>query len=210
MPPLSKKGSKISSLVSLKTFDGGGSVEPVRRQTSSQNSINSASTISGGTTRTAASFAILMYFSARGACFGVIVITGAAVADEVVGMATAVASALIAGIDIEIISPCSGSGPLASSARPGLDQTSTRLIESDFRYAAGFSGSNTLPSKKVSLPREVEAGISDAATPISLAASRHMSSRLTLAISALVSKPASYLPQRMSSVRNQRSWLWNG
>jgi len=49
-----------------------------------------------------------MYFSARGACFGVIVTTGAAVFGEVlevVGMATAVASALIAGIDIEIVSP---------------------------------------------------------------------------------------------------------
>src|SRR5215216_8048549 len=123
MPPLSKNGSRISSLVSLKTFDGGGSVEPVRRQTSSQNSINNASTTSGGTTRTAVSLAILMYFSARGACFGVIVTTGAAVFGDTVGIATVVASALIAGIDIEIISPCSMSGPRASGARPGLDQT---------------------------------------------------------------------------------------
>ena len=82
MPPRSKNGSKISSLVSLKTRDGGGRVEPVRRQTSSQNSISSAITTSGGTTRTAVSFAILMYFSARGACFGVIVTTGAAVVGE--------------------------------------------------------------------------------------------------------------------------------
>src|SRR5216117_1190258 len=115
MPPRSKNGSKISSLVSAKTRDGGGRVDPVRRQTSSQNSINSASTTSGGTTRTAASLAILAYFSARGACFGVIVTTGAAAIGELVGTATAVASALIAGIDIEIISPCSRSGPLASS-----------------------------------------------------------------------------------------------
>src|SRR5215475_7964211 len=107
MPPLSKNGLRISSLVSLKTFDGGGSVEPVRRQTSSQNSINSASTISGGTTRTAASFAILTYFSERGARFGVIVTTGAATVGGAVGMATAVASALIAGIDIDVVSPCS-------------------------------------------------------------------------------------------------------
>ena len=106
MPPRSKNGSKISSLVSLKTRDGGGRVEPVRRQTSSQNSISSAITTSGGTTRTAASFAILTYFSARGACFGVIVTTGAAAVGDAVGMATAVASALIAGIDIEIVSPC--------------------------------------------------------------------------------------------------------
>src|SRR5438445_12925479 len=144
MPPRSKNGSKINSLVSLKTFDGGGSVEPVRRQTSSQNSINSAITTSGGTTRTAASFAILMYFSARAACFGVIVTTGAATLGDAVGMATAVASALIAGIDIEIASPWSGSGRLAPSARPGMDQTSTRAVETDFRCAAGSSGSNTL------------------------------------------------------------------
>ena len=52
-----------------------------------------------------------------------------------------------------------------------LDQTSTRLMDRDFRYAVGFSGSNTLPSKKVSLPREVEVGMSAAATPSSLAAS---------------------------------------
>ena len=82
MPPRSKNGSKISSLVSLKTRDGGGRVEPVRRQTSSQNSISSAITTSGGTTRTAVSFAILMYFSARGARFGVIVTTGAAAVGE--------------------------------------------------------------------------------------------------------------------------------
>src|SRR5438093_1029813 len=49
-------------------------------------------------------------------------------------------------------------GPPAPHARPGLDQTSTRLIDSDFRYAAGFSGSNTLPSKKVSLPLAHDGG----------------------------------------------------
>src|SRR5262245_16688629 len=117
MPPLSKNGSRISSLVSLNTFDGGGSVEPVRRQASSQNSINNASTTSGGTTRTAASFAILMYLSARGACFGVIVTTGAVTGDAV-GMATAVASALIAGIVIENASPCSKGGPPALTSGP--------------------------------------------------------------------------------------------
>src|SRR5882724_8456519 len=210
IPPRSKNGSKISSLVSLKTRYGAGKVEPVRRQTNSQNSIRSAITTSGGRTRAAVSFAILRYFSARGARFGVIVTTGAAVVGAAVGMATVVASALIAGIDIEIVSPRFNERAARKSVRPGLDQTSTRLIDSDFRYAAGFSGSNTLPSKKVSLPREVEAGMSAAATPIVLAASFQRSSRLTLAISALVSKPASYLPQRMSSVRNQRSWLWNG
>ena len=98
MPPRSKNGSKISSLVSLNTRDGGGRVEPARRQTSSQNSSSSAITISGGTTRTAVSLAILMYFSARGASFGFIATTGAAVVGEVTGIAIAVASVFIAGI----------------------------------------------------------------------------------------------------------------
>src|SRR6185369_2156495 len=132
MPPWSKNGSRISSLVSLNTFDGGGSVDPVRRQTSSQNSINSASTISGGTTCAAISFAILAYFSVRGARFGVIVTTGAAVA-TVVGIAAAEVSAFMAGIDIENASPCSRGGPHAESARPHLDQTSTRLMDRDLR-----------------------------------------------------------------------------
>src|SRR5690349_2211054 len=211
MPPRSKNGSKISSLVSLKTRDGGGRVEPARRQTSSQNSSSSATTMSGGTTLTAVSLTILMYFSARGAGFRVIVTTGAAIAGEVTGTAAAVASVFIGCIHMDIVSPrFNERAARASSARPGLNQTSTRLIDRDFRYAAGFSGSNTLPSKKVSLPREVEAGMSEAATPSSFAASFQRSSRFTLPISALLSKPGSYLPQRMSSVMNQRSWLWNG
>src|SRR6478752_8047200 len=119
MPPRSKNGSKISSLVSLKTRDGGGRVEPARRQTSSQNNISSASTISGGTTRAAVSLAILKYFSARGARFGVIVTTGATVVAGT-GIAAALASALIAGIVIESASPCSISGPLAN-ARPDCE-----------------------------------------------------------------------------------------
>ena len=45
----------ISSLVSLNTFDGGGSAEPARRHTSSHTSISSAITTSGGITRTAVS-----------------------------------------------------------------------------------------------------------------------------------------------------------
>src|SRR5215207_9703582 len=100
-------------------------------------------------------------------------------------MATAVAaSALIAGIDIEIVSPRFNGRAARRCARPGLDQTSTRLIDSDFRYAEGFSGSKTLPSKKVSLPREVEAGISAAGTDSSFAASRQRSSRFTFLMRA--------------------------
>src|SRR5258708_12734772 len=97
MPPGSKNGSRINSLVSLKTFDGGGSVEPARRHTSSQNSIRSAITINGGTTRTAASFAILLYLSARGARLGVIVTTGA----PAVSTALAAASVFTATIAIQ-------------------------------------------------------------------------------------------------------------
>ncbi len=54
-----------------------------------------------------------------------------------------------------------------------------------------------------SVPREVEVGME--ATPSALAASRQRSSRFTLSISAFVSVDGSNLPQRMSSVRNQRS-----
>src|ERR1700675_4331197 len=117
MPPWSKNGSRINSLVSLNTLDGGGRVDPVRRQTSSQNSINSASTISGGTTCAATSFAILAYLSARGVRFGVIVTTGAEAA-TVVGIAAAGASAFMAGIDIESVSPRSKSGPHARARGP--------------------------------------------------------------------------------------------
>src|SRR3981189_5917 len=110
MPPRSKNGSKISSLVSLNTREGGGRVEPARRQTSSQNSIRSAITISGGTTRTAVSFAILIYLSARGGRFGVIVTTGVATV-AVFGATTALTgSVVIAGIFIGRASACSRGG----------------------------------------------------------------------------------------------------
>src|SRR4051812_16347359 len=96
MPPRSKNGSKISSLVSLNTREGGGKVDPAPRQTSSQNRTSTASTISGGTTRTAISFVILTNFSALGARFGVIMTTG----DGVLGRTAAAVSALITGIFI--------------------------------------------------------------------------------------------------------------
>src|ERR1043166_360707 len=102
MPPRSKNGSKISSLVSLNTRAGGGSVEPARRQASSQNSSSSASTTSGGITRAAVSLAILIYFSAAGARLGVIVTISAG--PETAGAATA-AFDFKAGIDISKSSP---------------------------------------------------------------------------------------------------------
>src|SRR5471030_974334 len=106
MPP----GSKISSLVSLKTRDGGGRVEPARWQTSSQNSISSASTISGGTTRTAVSLAALKYLSARGGRLGVIVTTGAAAFAS-----AATGSVLMAGIFIARVSPYRRGGSRAGA-----------------------------------------------------------------------------------------------
>ena len=115
MPPRSKNGSKISSLVSLNTREGGGRVEPARRQTSSQNSIRSAITISGGTTRTAVSFAILMYFSARGGRFGVIVTTGVATGAAAGATIAVAGSVLIAGIFMGNASPYSNGGPHAKA-----------------------------------------------------------------------------------------------
>jgi hypothetical protein len=57
------------------------------------------------------------------------------------------------------------------------------------------------------MPREGVAGISAAGTFKDFAASRHKSSRLTLSTVALISKSAGKYPQRISSVRNQLSWL---
>src|SRR5690606_10318402 len=68
--------------------------------------------------------------------------------------------------------------------------------------AEGFAGSKVLPSKKVSTPRLSEAG---AFAPTALAASRQRSARLTLPTRALASVEPGSTPQRMSSVRNQRS-----
>src|SRR2546423_8032226 len=107
-------------------------------------------------------------------------------------MATAVASVYMACIVIERC--LRDFRKDRARTRGPLDQTSARLMDRDFRYTAGFSGSNTLPSKKVSLPRDFDAGISAAATLIFLAASRQRSSRVTLPIIALASRPGSDLP----------------
>ena len=127
MPPWSKNGSKINSLVSLNTFDGGGSAEPARRQTSSQTSINSAMTTSGGMTRTAVSRAMRAYVSARGGRLGVIATTGAATE---AGAAVST-SIFVAGMFIEIPLRLQRMRPPWGGRR--LHQTSTRLIASDFR-----------------------------------------------------------------------------
>src|SRR3982074_1510342 len=134
MPPRSKNGWKISSLVSLNPREGGGKVDPARRQTNSQNRINTASTISGGTTRAAVSFAILMNFSARGVRFGVIVTTGAgAVASPAAAVSGSIAAIFIAGIfiagcSLQMRLPRSDEGPPCERAAP---------IESDFNTLDG-------------------------------------------------------------------------
>src|SRR6478752_5908447 len=51
IPPRSKNGSKISSLVSLNTREGGGKVAPVLRHSNSQTARRSAITVAGGKTR---------------------------------------------------------------------------------------------------------------------------------------------------------------
>src|SRR6266481_436908 len=87
--------------------EGGGNVEPARRQTSSQNTISKASTIKGGKTRAAVSRAILTYLSARGGCFGVIATTGAGAAEATVTGSAFAAGIFIAGMFIESASPWS-------------------------------------------------------------------------------------------------------
>ena len=68
MPPRSKNGSTISSQVSLSTRDGGGSVAPALRHSSSQTSRMSAITTSGGTTRAATADARARSARRRAAC----------------------------------------------------------------------------------------------------------------------------------------------
>ena len=92
----------------MNTFVGGGRLEPARRQINSHTTSSSATTISGGTTRTAVSRATLTYFSARGSRFGNSLMTGPG------AVVTSTADSIFfAGIFI--------------------DQTSVRLIDSDFR-----------------------------------------------------------------------------
>ena len=71
MPPRSKNGSTISSQVSLRTRDGGGSVAPALRHSSSQIASSSAITTIGGTTRAATLDAYPSTRSMIGGRFGV-------------------------------------------------------------------------------------------------------------------------------------------
>src|SRR5262245_55845682 len=206
MPPRSKNGSTISSQVSLKTLDGGGRVAPALRHSNSQISRISAMTTAGGTTRAEIAWARAASRVAsgerRGGSATIVAVVAVGCADTVSDLRTG----MFIGVRLRM---CQWAGRPAAG-QPVMRQTSTRLIDRLLRYALGFSGSKTLPSKNVSLPREVEVGISPAGTPSVFAASCQRSSRLTFLISALASTVGSNLPQRMSSVMNHRSWLWNG
>src|SRR6185436_11763028 len=89
-----------------------------------------------------------------------------------------------------------------------LRRRQTRLMARLFRYSSGFAGSNTLPSKNFSTPRDVVFGICATGTLSSFAAARHRSSRLTFEISVLKSSLPVNLPHLTFSVRNHNSWLW--
>src|SRR5262249_6208678 len=204
IPPRSKNGSTISSQVSLRTFDGGGSVAPALRQSSSQTIRISVRTTIGGTIRTEIASERAASRIASGARRGVSARVVALVEVGSADMVSDLRTGMFIGVRLRI------DGRAALCEQAVIRQTSTRLIDRLLRYAPGFAGSKTLPSKNVSLPREVEVGISAAGTPSVLAASRQRSSRFTFLMSALASKVGSNLPQRVSSVMNQRSWLWNG
>ena len=69
-------------------------------------------------------------------------------------------------------------------------------MDCDARYAAGLAGSNVLPSKNFSTPRLSDAG---PVTPMLFAASRQISTRLTLFTNALKSVLSGKMPQRLFS-----------
>src|SRR5947209_423677 len=98
MPPRSKNGSTISSQVSLSTRDGGGSVAPAFRHSSSQTPRMTASTTIGGTTVLATVLAWTTARAANGVFFGAIASTLAGA----VGKLTAV-SLLRTGMFISVL-----------------------------------------------------------------------------------------------------------
>ena len=98
MPPRSKNGSTISSQVSLSTRDGGGSVAPALRHSSSQTPRMIASTTTGGTTLLATALARASARVANGVFLGAIASTLAGAA----GKLTAV-SVLRTGMFISVL-----------------------------------------------------------------------------------------------------------
>ncbi len=211
MPPRSKNGSKISSLVSAedprrrRQRRAGPATDQLPEQHQQRENDQRRHDTHRGL------LAILMYFSARGACFGVIVTTGAAVVGEVTGIAVAVASVFIACIDIEIVSPrFDGAGRcMLRAARFGSDL-------------------NTLDRQRLQIRSRIP-GIEHLAVEEGLLAARGRGRNIGSGNAQLLGgvlpeifavhlarsapccrSPRSYLPQRMSSVMNQRSWLWNG
>src|SRR5215204_2617546 len=97
-PPRSKNGSTISSQVSFSTLEGGGSVAPALRQSSSHTRRPIASTTTGGTTLTETALARASARVANGVFLGAIASTLAGV----VGKLTAV-SVLRTGMFISVL-----------------------------------------------------------------------------------------------------------
>src|SRR5688572_32477804 len=162
----------MSSQVSLTTREGGGRLASGAEHSTSQRPTIAPTASSGGSTPSAYRFAAALSRDGRATAGGAGLRASLAAAATVAGGLSATT--------------------LASWAR-GKDLTVAliaqleRLIARLAKYASGLAGSNTLPSKNVSTPRDVDCGISAAGTPSSVAASRHKSSRFTLATNALKS-----------------------
>ena len=209
MPPRSKNGSKISSLVSLKTREGGGKVEPARWQTSSQNSMQQAPARSAAAPRAPRFPSPSWRISRRAAAASASSRRPAPPWPRTAAVTAASGSVFMACIFIGSMSPCSMERTARErAARLGsdvdtLDGQRLQIRRRIFRIEHLAVEEGLLAARL----RGRDIGSGDAEL---LGGIRQRSSRLTLAISALESKPGSNLPQRMSSVMNQRSWLWNG
>src|SRR5262245_47265861 len=151
----------MSSHVSLTTRDGGGRLASGAEHSTSQRPMIAPTASSGGSTFHAYRFAAAS--SRDGAATG-----GGA------GLRASLAAATVAGT---LSATTLASWVRGTDLKVALIRQLERLIARLAKYASGLAGSNTLPSKKVSTPRDVDCGISPAGTPISLAASRHRSSR---------------------------------
>ena len=119
------------------------------------------------------------------------------------------ASALSSGMFIDVFSVASRE-PAALRRGPHWSQTVDALDRQALEVGLRIVRIEHLAVEEGLLAARGVAGMSAAATPSALAASRQRSSRLTLSTSALMSVVGSNLPQRMSSVTNQASWLLNG
>src|SRR5262245_7064278 len=185
----------MRSHVSLTTRDGGGRLASGAAHSNSQTPTIAPTATSGGSTSSARRLAVASRRDAR----------KARVAARATG-GDSPAGGGAAAFKGTILASCACGRVLAVELIRQLDRLIARLA----RYACGLAGSNTLPSKNVSTPRDVDCGICAAGTPSSVAASRHKSSRFTLATNPFKSSLPLNLPQRTPSTRNQSSWLRYG